>query len=117
MVLVQVSGAYFTHRGMANCVLAWLAKSSEVLFDAQQDPTCAGCYARALLLDIAPAGFAHRGDLHKRRLARFSEIIEMCLSTFGKAIAFRSIGATKLHNIPTASLDNRNVLGKSRGCQ
>jgi hypothetical protein len=76
MVLVQILGSYFAHRGLANCVLAWVAKSGEVLFDTQQDTTCAGLYARTLLLDIGPAGFAHRGDLHKRRLARLSEIID-----------------------------------------
>jgi hypothetical protein len=109
--------SHFAFCGMADCVLARFAQSSEVLFDAQQDATCAGLYARTLLLDIRPAGFAHRGDLHKRRLARLSEILEMCLSTFDKATSFRSIGCTKLHNVPTASLDDPNILAKSRRYQ
>ena len=98
--------SHFAFCGMADCVLAWFAQGSEVLFDAQQDATSAGLYARTLLLNIHPAGFAHRGDLHKRRLARLSEILEMCLSTFDKATSVRSIGCTKLHNVPTASLDD-----------
>jgi len=109
--------SHFAFRGMADCALALLAQSSEVLFDAQQDATCAGFYARALLLNIHPAGFAHRGDLHKRRLARLSEILEMCLSTFDKATSVRSIWCTKLDNVPTASLDDPNILAKSRRYQ
>jgi hypothetical protein len=106
--------SHFAFRGTADCVLALLAQSSEVLFDAQQDATCAGLYARTLLLNIHPAGFAHRGDVQKRSLARFTEILEMCLSTFDKATSVRSIWCTKLHNVPTASLDDPDILAKSR---
>ena len=106
--------SHFAFRGMADCVLALLAQSSEVLFDAQQDATCAGFDARTLLLNIHSAGFAHHGDLRKRRLARLGEILEMCLSTFDKATSVRSIGCTKLHNVPTASLDDPNISAKSR---
>ena len=105
---------HFAFRGMADCVLASLAQSSELFFDAQQYATCARFYARTLLLNIHPAGFAHRGNLHKRRFARLSEIQEMCLSTFDKATSVRSIGCTKLHNVPTASLDDPDILAKSR---
>ena len=47
----------FVFRGMTDCVLALLAQCSEVLFDAQQNPTCARLYASTLLLNIHPAGF------------------------------------------------------------
>jgi hypothetical protein len=107
----------FALRGMADCVLAFLAQSSEVLFDTQEDATFAGLYARALLLNVRPAGCAHIGDFHKSRLARFGQILEMRLGTFGKATAFRSVGATKRHNVPTALLDDCNILAKSRRCQ
>ena len=89
------------------------AQSSELLFDAQQDATCAGLDARTLPLNIHPAGVPHCRDLHKRRLARLSEILEMCLSTFDKAISVRSIGRTKLHNVPTASLDDPNTFKRA----
>jgi hypothetical protein len=61
--------SHFALRGMTDCGLACLGQSSEVLFDAQEDATCARLYARALLTDICPAGFSHRADVHKRRLA------------------------------------------------
>jgi hypothetical protein len=34
--------SHFALRGMTDCVFTWLAQSSEVLFDARQDATCAG---------------------------------------------------------------------------
>ncbi len=109
--------SHFALRGMTDCGLACLGQSNEVLFDTQEDATCARLYARALLPDICPAGFSHRADVHKRRLARFSEILEMCLNTLAKATSFQSIGCTKLHKVPIASLDDCNILAKSRRCQ
>jgi len=43
-----------TLRGIADRILALFA-----LFHTQQDATCGGLYARALLSNILPAGFAH----------------------------------------------------------
>src|SRR6188508_2188593 len=97
-------------RGMADCVLAWLAHRSKVLFDAKQDATCASLYASAFLLNVQPACFEHCGGLHKSRLAWLGKILEMRLGTFSKAASIRSVGATKRHNVPAASLYDRHIL-------
>jgi hypothetical protein len=103
----------FALSSVANCVPASVAQSSEVLFDTQEDAASAGLHAMALLSDIYPTGFAHGADLHKGRLALLSEVLKMCLSTFGKATSVRSIRFTKIHKVPTASLDDCNILAKS----
>jgi len=55
----------FALRGMADCVLAWLAHRSEVLFDAKQDATCASLYASAFLMNVHPAAVVFtRAALH-----------------------------------------------------
>jgi len=96
--------------GVADRVLAGLAQSGEVLFDAQQQPTCAEFDTGALLPDIRLAGFAHCGDLHERGLARFTEFFEMCLGTFGKSISFRFGSVTKPGYIPATIQYGSDIL-------
>src|SRR5258708_8771721 len=63
-------------------LLAWLAQTGEVLFDAQQDATGGGLDGGALLLDIRPTGFAHSGISNNRRLSGIIEILEACFYNF-----------------------------------
>jgi hypothetical protein len=78
----------FALSGMANRFLAWLAHSGEVLFDTHQDATSARLDSRTVLVDIRCARFTHRRNPRERRLARLTEIIEMCLNAFSKRACF-----------------------------
>src|SRR5262249_49336686 len=95
-------------------LLARVAQSGEVLFDAQEDTASGGLDGGALRLNIRPAGFAYRRNFHERRLARLSEILEMCLHTFHQWSSLL-FGGTSLRHVPAARLYDRNILSKSRG--
>jgi len=100
---------------LADGILARLAQSRVMLFDAEQDTTRARLEAGALLLDIRPAGFAHSGDLHERSLAWLSERLEIRLDAFGEPASSRLDGGAQLLGILAARPYGGGILAECRG--
>src|SRR5262249_21396715 len=110
--------AHFALGRAADGMLAAFAQSAEVFLDAQQDAAGAGFDGATMRLDIGPARFAHRGDLHERRLAGPREIGEVHLDTFDQPVSSRLRGGAISDDIATARLDDRGVLSEGgRRCE
>src|SRR5260370_30068061 len=81
-------------------LLAWLAQTGEVLFDAQQDATGGGLDGGALLVDIHPTGVAPSGHSHERRPAGVREIVEGRFDQFHRWTSSRLGGAARNPYVP-----------------
>ena len=83
-----------------------------MLLDAEEDAACARFHSGTVLPDIRSAGFAHHSNPHESCLARFAEIIEMCLHAFSNRTSSPSVRGTKLCDVPTARLYDWDILTK-----
>src|SRR5260221_10855617 len=81
-------------------LLAWLAQTGEVLFDAQQDATGGGLDGGALLPENRPPGFAPSRNSHERRPSRLIKIFVMCFYTFHKCTSSPLGGAARNPYLP-----------------
>ena len=83
-----------------------------MLLDAEEDAACARFHSGTVLMDIRPAGVAHRGDPHQSRLTLLSETSEMRLNAFGERTRYLPISRAKLHDVPSACLYDWDILAK-----
>jgi len=70
----------------ADRLFARVTEVGIVFLDANQEATRARRDGRAMLPDIRAAGLDYCGYSHKRRLARLSQILEMCLNALDERI-------------------------------
>ena len=79
---------------------------------AEEYAACPRFYGGTVLLNIGSAGFAHHSNPDESCLARFTEIIEMCIHAFGKRTSSPSVRGTKLCEVLTTPLYDWNILTK-----